>query len=204
MSGRDVIGIAETGSGKTISYLLPALKHIMAQRPVEEGEGPMVIIMTPTRELARQVYLEAKNFVKSTTIRVVSVYGGLSVQNQLADLKKGAELIICTPGRMLDILTLNKGRVSNLKRLSMIVIDEADRMFDLGFEPQITKIIENSRPKKQVVLFSATFPKNVEMLARRILTNPCEVIVGSRGRACTNVEQVIVVLEETSKFLKLL
>ncbi len=128
-----MIGIAETGSGKTISYLLPALKHIMAQRPVEEGEGPIVIIMTPTRELARQVYLEAKNFVKSTTIRVVSVYGGLSVQNQLADLKKGAELIICTPGRMLDILTLNKGRVSNLKRLSMIVIDEADRMFDLGF-----------------------------------------------------------------------
>lgn len=111
--------------------------------------------------MARQVYLEAKHFIKSTTVRVVSVYGGLSVQTQLADLKKGAELIICTPGRMLDILTLNKGRVTNLKRLSMIVIDEADRMFDLGFEPQINKIIENSRPKKQVVLFSATFPKNV-------------------------------------------
>lgn len=79
--------------------------------------------MTPTRELARQVYLEAKNFVKSTSVRVVSVYGGLSVQQQLADLKKGAELIICTPGRMLDILTLNKGRVTNLKRVTMIVID---------------------------------------------------------------------------------
>ena len=92
---------------------------------------------------------------------MVSVYGGLSVQSQLGDLKKGAELIICTPGRMLDILTLNKGKISNLKRVTLIVIDEADRMFDLGFEPQITKIIENSRPKKQVVLFSATFPKNV-------------------------------------------
>jgi ATP-dependent RNA helicase DDX46/PRP5 len=77
-------------------------------------------------------------------------------------------------------------------------------MFDLGFEPQITKIIENSRPRKQVVLFSATFPKNVEMLARRILVNPCEVIVGSRGQACTNVEQIVIVLEETAKFLKLL
>lgn len=105
--------------------------------------------------------MEAKHFVKSTSVRVVSVYGGLSVQAQLSDLKKGAELIICTPGRMLDILTLNKGRVTNLKRVTMIVIDEADRMFDLGFEPQITKIIENSRPRKQVVLFSATFPKNV-------------------------------------------
>jgi ATP-dependent RNA helicase DDX46/PRP5 len=89
--------------------------------------------MTPTRELARQVYLEAKAFTKSTTIRVVSVYGGLSVQSQLGDLKKGAELIICTPGRMLDILTLNKGKISNLKRVTLIVIDEADRMFDLGF-----------------------------------------------------------------------
>jgi ATP-dependent RNA helicase DDX46/PRP5 len=89
--------------------------------------------MTPTRELARQVYLEAKVFTKSTTIRVVSVYGGLSVQSQLGDLKKGAELIICTPGRMLDILTLNKGKISNLKRVTLIVIDEADRMFDLGF-----------------------------------------------------------------------
>jgi ATP-dependent RNA helicase DDX46/PRP5 len=89
--------------------------------------------MTPTRELARQVYLEAKVFTKSTTIRVVSVYGGLSVQSQLGDLKKGAELIICTPGRMLDVLTLNKGKVSNLKRVTLIVIDEADRMFDLGF-----------------------------------------------------------------------
>jgi ATP-dependent RNA helicase DDX46/PRP5 len=92
---------------------------------------------------------------------VLSVYGGLGVQGQLADFKKGAELVVCTPGRMLDILTLNKGRVTNLKRVTLIIIDEADRMFDLGFEPQITKIIENSRPKKQVVLFSATFPKNV-------------------------------------------
>ena len=83
--------------------------------------------------MARQVYLEAKFFVKSTSIKVLAVYGGLGVQTQLADFKKGAELVVCTPGRMLDILTLNKGRVTNLKRVSMIVIDEADRMFDLGF-----------------------------------------------------------------------
>lgn len=88
---------------------------------------------------------------------------------------------------MIDILTLNKGRISNLRRVTMLVIDEADRMFDLGFEPQITRIVDNVRPTRQTVMFSATFPKNVENLARRILTNPAEILVGSRGQACRNV-----------------
>jgi ATP-dependent RNA helicase DDX46/PRP5 len=105
-------------------------------------------------------------------IRVITVYGGLQIQKQLSDLKKGAEIIICTPGRMIDILTLNKGKVTNLRRVTMLVIDEADRMFDLGFEPQITRIVDNVRPKRQTIMFSATFPKNVENLARRILNNP--------------------------------
>ena len=88
---------------------------------------------------------------------------------------------------MIDILTLNKGKVTNLKRVTFLVIDEADRMFDLGFEPQITRIIDNVRPFKQIALFSATFPKNVEILARRVLNKPVEIIVGSRGQACANV-----------------
>lgn len=94
-------------------------------------------------------------------IRVIAVYGGQSVQTQLSDLRQGAELIVCTPGRMIDILTLNKGKITNLKRVTFLVIDEADRMFDLGFEPQITRILENVRPVRQIALFSATFPKNV-------------------------------------------
>lgn len=147
--------------------------------------------MTPTRELARQVYLEAKNFCKSLNIRVIAVYGGQSVQNQIADFKEGAELVVCTPGRMIDMLTLNKGKVTNLRRVTFVVIDEADRMFDLGFEPQITRIIDNVRPIKQVALFSATFPRNVESLARKILNKPVEIIVGARGQACHNVEQII-------------
>ena len=120
-------------------------------------------------------------------IRVISVYGGQSVQNQLSDFREGAELVVCTPGRMIDILTLNKGKVTNLRRVTFLVIDEADRMFDLGFEPQITRIIDNVRPVRQVALFSATFPKNVEVLARKVLNRPVEVIVGARGQACANV-----------------
>ena len=145
--------------------------------------------MTPTRELARQVYLEAKTFCKYLNIKVLPVYGGLSVQEQLSGFRQGVEIVICTPGRMIDILTLNKGKVTNLQRVTMIVMDEADRMFDLGFEPQITRILDNIRPKRQTVMFSATFPKNVEALARRILLNPVEIIVGSRGQACRNVSQ---------------
>jgi len=161
LSGRDVIGIAETGSGKTFAYLLPMIKHVGSQRPVADGEGPIGIIMTPTRELANQVYIEAKKFCKQSRIRVVAVYGGLPIQKQLSDLKKGAEIIVCTPGRMIDILTLNKGKVTNLRRVSMLVIDEADRMFNLGFEPQITRMVDNVRPHRQTIMFSATFPKNV-------------------------------------------
>ena len=161
LSGRDTIGIAETGSGKTFAYLLPMLKHVGTQRPVEDGEGPIGLIMTPTRELANQVFMEAKKFCKHSKIRVLAVYGGINVQKQLSDLRKGAEIIICTPGRMIDILTLNKGKITNLRRVSMVVVDEADRMFDLGFEPQITRILENIRPHRQTVMFSATFPKNV-------------------------------------------
>lgn len=119
------------------------------------------------------------------------MYGGAGVQNQLSDLRKGAEIIICTPGRMIDVLTLNNGKITNLRRVTMIVIDEADRMFDLGFEPQITKIMNNVRPNRQTVMFSATFPKNVENLAKRILKRPVEVIVGSRGQACMNIQQII-------------
>jgi ATP-dependent RNA helicase DDX46/PRP5 len=92
---------------------------------------------------------------------------------------------------MIDILTLNKGRVTNLRRVTFLVLDEADRMFDLGFEPQITRIIDNIRPIRQIALFSATFPKNVESLARKILNKPVEVIVGARGQACANVEQIV-------------
>lgn len=105
---------------------------------------------------------------------------------------------------MIDILTLNKGKVTNLKRVTFLVIDEADRMFDLGFEPQITRIIDNIRPTRQVALFSATFPKNVEVLARKVLSRPVEIIVGARGQACANVEQIVEVRDESTKLWRLL
>ncbi|XP_024061579.1 probable ATP-dependent RNA helicase DDX46 isoform X1 [Terrapene carolina triunguis] len=204
MSGRDLIGIAKTGSGKTIAFLLPMFRHIMDQRSLEEGEGPIAVIMTPTRELALQITKECKKFSKTLGFRVVCVYGGTGISEQIAELKRGAEIIVCTPGRMIDMLAANNGRVTNLRRVTYVVLDEADRMFDMGFEPQVMRIVDNIRPDRQTVMFSATFPRAMEALARRILNKPIEVQVGGRSVVCSDVEQEVIVIEEENKFLKLL
>ncbi|XP_065143737.1 probable ATP-dependent RNA helicase DDX46 [Paramisgurnus dabryanus] len=204
MSGRDLIGIAKTGSGKTIAFLLPMFRHILDQRPLGEGEGPICVIMTPTRELALQITKECKKFSKPLGLRVVCVYGGTGISEQIAELKRGAEIIVCTPGRMIDMLGANSGRVTNLRRVTYVVMDEADRMFDMGFEPQVMRIIDNVRPDRQTVMFSATFPRTMEALARRTLSKPIEVLVGGRSVVCSDVEQHVIVIEEEKKFLKLL
>ncbi|XP_020491210.1 probable ATP-dependent RNA helicase DDX46 [Labrus bergylta] len=204
MSGRDLIGIAKTGSGKTIAFLLPMFRHIMDQRPLEESEGPISVIMTPTRELALQITKECKKFSKPLGLRVVCVYGGTGISEQIAELKRGAEIIVCTPGRMIDMLGANSGRVTNLRRATYVVLDEADRMFDMGFEPQVMRIVDNVRPDRQTVMFSATFPRAMEALARRILAKPIEVQVGGRSVVCSDVEQHVLVIGEDKKFLKLL
>ncbi|GFV64235.1 probable ATP-dependent RNA helicase DDX46 [Trichonephila clavipes] len=204
MSGKDLIGIAKTGSGKTLAFLLPMLRHIMDQPPLESDDGPIGIIMTPTRELAMQITKECKKFAKALSLRVVCVYGGTGISEQIAELKRGAEIIVCTPGRMIDMLAANSGRVTNLRRCTYLVLDEADRMFDMGFEPQVMRIVDSTRPDRQTVLFSATFPRQMEALARRILTKPVEIQVGGRSVVCKDVEQHVVVIEEDGKFLKLL
>lgn len=204
MSGRDLIGIAKTGSGKTLAFVLPLLRHVKDQHPVDFEEGAIALILTPTRELAIQIYNECRKFCKPLKLRCVCVYGGSGVSEQIADLKRGTEIIVCTPGRMIDMLAANNGRVTNLRRITYLVLDEADRMFDMGFEPQVMKIISNIRPDRQTVMFSATFPRPMEALARRILTKPIESQIGGRSVVCKEVEQSVIVLEQSQKFLKLL
>ncbi|XP_059052645.1 probable ATP-dependent RNA helicase DDX46 [Achroia grisella] len=204
MSGRDLIGIAKTGSGKTLAFILPMFRHVLDQPPLEDTDGPMSLIMTPTRELCMQIGKDIKKFAKSLGLRVVCVYGGTGISEQIAELKRGAEMIVCTPGRMIDMLAANSGRVTNLRRVTYVVLDEADRMFDMGFEPQVMKIIDNIRPDRQTVMFSATFPRQMEALARRILQKPIEIQVGGRSVVCKDVEQHVAILEEDAKFFKLL
>ena len=137
MSGRDMIGIAKTGSGKTLAFLLPLFRHVLDQPPLEEEDGPIAIIMTPTRELALQIFREAKKFCKPLQLSIACIYGGSGISEQIAELKRGAEIIVCTPGRMIDMLAANNGKVTNCRRCTYLVMDEADRMFDMGFEPQV-------------------------------------------------------------------
>lgn len=204
MSGRDVIGVAKTGSGKTIAFLLPMFRHIKDQRPIDHLDGPVGLVMTPTRELATQIHKECKPFLKALNLRAVCAYGGAPIKDQIADLKRGAEIIVCTPGRIIDLLAANSGRVTNLRRVTYVVLDEADRMFDMGFEPQVMKILANIRPDRQTVLFSATFPRQMEALARKTLIKPVEIVVGGRSVVAPEITQIVEVRTEETKFIRLL
>lgn len=140
----------------------------------------------------------------SSVSQAVCAYGGSPIKDQIAEMKKGTEIIVCTPGRMIDLLTANSGRVTNLKRVTYLVLDEADRMFDMGFEPQVMKIVGNIRPDRQTVLFSATFPKQMDSLARKILKKPLEITVGGRSVVAPEIEQIVEVRAEDTKFHRLL
>ncbi|KJZ73533.1 Pre-mRNA-processing ATP-dependent RNA helicase PRP5 [Hirsutella minnesotensis 3608] len=204
MSGRDVIGVAKTGSGKTLAFLLPMFRHIMDQPPVRESDGPIGLIISPTRELATQIHRDCKPFLKSMGLHAVCTYGGAPVRDQIADLKRGAEIIVCTPGRVIDILAANQGRVTNLKRATYVVLDEADRMFDMGFEPQMMKILNNMRPDRQTILFSATMPRLIDSLIKKVLKNPIEITVGGRSVVAKEIEQIVEIREESTKFVRTL
>ncbi|KAJ0052576.1 hypothetical protein Pint_00850 [Pistacia integerrima] len=198
LSGRDIIGIAKTGSGKTASFVLPMIVHIMDQPELQKEEGPIGVICAPTRELAHQIYLETKKFAKSHGIRVSAVYGGMSKLDQFKELKAGCEIVIATPGRLIDML---KMKALTMLRATYLVLDEADRMFDLGFEPQIRSIVGQIRPDRQTLLFSATMPRKVEKLAREILTDPVRVTVGEVGMANEDITQVVHVIPSDAEKL---
>ncbi|XP_026432426.1 DEAD-box ATP-dependent RNA helicase 45-like [Papaver somniferum] len=143
-------------------------------------------------------------FAKVLGIRSVPVNGGSQTNKQINALKNGAEIVICTPGRMIDFLCKNNGRMINLHKVTYLVLDEADRMFDMGFEPQITHIVQSTRPGRQIMLFSATFPRTVEQLTLQILTKPVEIQVGGRNVVNKDIIQLVEVIPESEWFLRLL
>ncbi|XP_058832489.1 ATP-dependent RNA helicase DDX42 [Topomyia yanbarensis] len=189
LSGRDIIGIAKTGSGKTAAFLWPMLVHIMDQKELGPGDGPIGLILAPTRELSLQIYQEAKKFGKVYNISVCCCYGGGSKWEQSKALEQGAEIIVATPGRMIDMV---KMKATNLRRVTYLVLDEADKMFNMGFEPQVRSICNHVRPDRQTLLFSATFKKRIERLARDVLTDPIRIIHGDLGEANQDVTQHVI------------
>jgi ATP-dependent RNA helicase DDX46/PRP5 len=204
MAGRDVLAVARTGSGKTLAFVLPMLRHVADQPSLKDGDGPIGMVLAPARELALQTHAVCKKFCRILSLSAACLYGGGSVAEQIAELKRGAEIAICTPGRLIDVLAMQTGRLVSLQRTSFVVLDEADRMLDMGFEPQIKMILNNVRPDRQTLLFSATFPKQIEKLARSLLRLPLEVVVGERSTVSADIEQIVEVHEEEDKFLRLL
>ncbi|OZJ04808.1 hypothetical protein BZG36_02351 [Bifiguratus adelaidae] len=202
LEGRDIIGIAKTGSGKTAAFVWPMLIHIMDQPELDRGDGPIGLILAPTRELAHQIHTEAKRFGKAYGLKTAVVYGGANKREQFLELRNGGvEILVATPGRLIDMI---KMKATNLRRVTYLVLDEADRMFDLGFEPQVRSICDNIRPDRQTqtklpskaLLFSATFQKKVERLARQVMTDPIRINIGGVGNSNEDITQSIEVLPD--------
>lgn len=201
MSGYDLIGIAQTGTGKTLAFLLPALIHIEHQPvPRNQRVGPSCLILSPTRELAIQIHEEVLKF-NYKNIRSCCVYGGASRSEQVGIIEQGVEIVIATPGRLNDLI--DSGIIS-MKSVTFLVLDEADRMLDMGFEPDIRKIILLIREDRQTVMTTATWPISVSRIARMYQTEPFKVNVGSLNlQACESVTQNIEIIDQEDKMERL-
>ena len=183
LDGRDVIGLAQTGTGKTAAFTLPILQHLL--------DGPSrtrVLVLTPTRELCVQVEESFVKYAKHTGLECVSVYGGVALDPQEKKLRKGVDIVIATPGRLIDHLERQNVVFDDLE---VLVLDEADRMLDMGFAPQINKIVAQIPAYRQTLLFSATMPPEVEALARKYLRRPVVVQVGRRSMAANTVTHAV-------------
>ncbi|XP_078088729.1 DEAD-box helicase 3 X-linked a isoform X11 [Mustelus asterias] len=215
ISKRDLMACAQTGSGKTAAFLLPILSQIYAEGPGEalknakaqdsskygrRKQYPIALVLAPTRELAVQIYDESRKFAYRSKVRPSVVYGGADIGQQIRDLERGCHLLVATPGRLVDMI--ERGKVG-LDYCKYLVLDEADRMLDMGFEPQIRRIVEQDAmpPKdvRQTLMFSATFPKEIQILARDFLDEYIFLAVGRVGSTSENITQKVVWVEEQDK-----
>uniref|UniRef100_A0A671ND28 RNA helicase n=1 Tax=Sinocyclocheilus anshuiensis TaxID=1608454 RepID=A0A671ND28_9TELE len=214
---RDLMACAQTGSGKTAAFLLPVLSQIYTEGPGEALQAvknsaqengkygrrkqyPISLVLAPTRELALQIYDEARKFAYRSHVRPCVVYGGADIGQQIRDLERGCHLLVATPGRLVDMM--ERGKIG-LDYCNYLVLDEADRMLDMGFEPQIRRIVEQDTmpPKglRQTMMFSATFPKEIQILARDFLEEYIFLAVGRVGSTSENITQKVVWVEENDK-----
>ncbi|KAJ0989911.1 hypothetical protein J5N97_008267 [Dioscorea zingiberensis] len=204
LDGRDFIGIAATGSGKTVAFGVPALMHILQKKKKKSSTKvvPRCLVLSPTRELAQQIADVLCDAGSPCRIKTVCVYGGTSKGPQISSLKSGVDIVIGTPGRMKDLIEMG---VCNLGDVSFVVLDEADRMLDMGFEPEVRSILSQTSSARQMVMFSATWPLAVHQLAQEFMDpNPVKVVVGSEDLAANHdVMQIIEVLDDRSRDARL-
>jgi len=193
LSGRDVIGQAQTGTGKTAAFVLPFLNSWTE----EDAAGPRALVLVPTRELVAQVAEEAKKLTPYRDCRTVAIYGGQGMRGQLSDLRKGASIVVGTPGRLLD--HLGRGTLS-LDRIRYVVLDEADRMLDIGFRPDIERILRRCPQRRQTMLLSATVPPPVMRLTHRYMVDPIHISITPERPAVESIHQTFFTVDEEKKF----
>src|SRR5271170_6833070 len=186
LAGRDVLAGAQTGTGKTAGFVLPILQRLVADAAPGSIRAPRALVLTPTRELAAQVAQSARDYGKHVPLRVVQVFGGVNINPQISALRSGCDILVATPGRLLD---LAQQRAVDLSRVQVFVLDEADRMLDMGFITDIRRIIKLLPAKRQNLLFSATYSDDIRGLAERLLHDPLSVQVAPRNAPIELVEQ---------------
>jgi ATP-dependent RNA helicase RhlE len=184
LAGRDVLAGAQTGTGKTAAFVLPILQRLGAQ----QGGAPRALVLTPTRELAAQVAESAEHYGRHTSVRAMVIFGGVSERPQIEGLRAGCDLLVATPGRLLD---LAQQRVLDLSRVQCCVLDEADRMLDMGFIHAIRRILKLLPRERQNLMFSATYSTEIRELAARLLRNPLHIEVAPRNATAERIEQQV-------------
>lgn len=182
MSGKDVCGIAQTGTGKTFAYLLPSIR----QYQFSKEKNPQLLIIVPTRELVAQVVESVQQLSKYMSLQVVGVYGGVNIKQQVVELNNGCDVLVATPGRLIDLLTTNIVKTKSIKKL---VIDEVDEMLNLGFRPQLVNILDLLPPKRQNLLFSATLTEEVEEIIDTYFNQPVKIEAAPAGTPLDNISQ---------------
>ena len=192
----DLIGLAQTGTGKTAAYGLPLVQYASSQLTTTK-----VLILSPTRELCVQIANDLKNFAKyKERIRVVPIYGGTNLDTQVKELKKGAQIIAATPGRMLDMINRGKADVSQIETL---VLDEADEMLNMGFKEELDSILENTPPGKRTLLFAATMSRDIERIAFNFMRDPIEITIGKKNQGAENVKHIYYLVHAKDRYLVL-
>ena len=191
LAGRDIIGSAQTGTGKTAAFALPILTRLERHAP-----GPRTLILEPTRELAAQVETAIRDFARFTDLKVSVVYGGVGYGRQMDDLREGVDVLAATPGRLLD--HLERGTV-RLDKVQFLVLDEADRMLDMGFLPDVRRIVEKCPRQRHTSLFSATIPPQIETLIQWAMNNPETIEIGARRTPAETVKHVIYPVADSQK-----
>lgn len=196
LEGRDLLGCAQTGTGKTAAFTLPMLQLVSESQPSRGKRSPRALILTPTRELAAQIRQSVETYGKFLSLRSTVIYGGVSERPQIRDLKKGVDIIVATPGRFLDLM--NRGFI-DLSSIEFFILDEADRMLDMGFINDIRKVIKKLPKKRQNLLFSATLPSSIVQLANTMLRNPVTVEVAPETPTLDAIEQHLMFVNKGDK-----